>query len=154
MIAMANNLPEVLRMLWYWAWFRIRKVESRRFGFIGPLGPELKGEGHLRVHKYLVTLLVGTLFVLPATGQSTGPAGQSRGIGRIVRSTRAGYKFDHAGTAANNPASSPSSAPHSFHNGSVAGTPPSNLRRRTFRQSRSEWCFQRHGPVAERPHSR
>ena len=77
MIAMANNLPEVLRMLWYWAWFRIRKVESRRFGFIGPLGPELKGEGHLRVHKYLVPLLVGTLFVLPATGQSTGPAGQS-----------------------------------------------------------------------------
>ena len=27
MLVMANNLPDVLRMIWYWAWFRIRKAD-------------------------------------------------------------------------------------------------------------------------------
>src|ERR1039457_2311236 len=76
MFAMANNVPEVLRMLWYWAWFRIRKADSRHF--TGPFGPESKGEAHLRVYTCLCTFLVGSLLALPAAGQSAVPAAQSQ----------------------------------------------------------------------------
>ena len=75
MLAMANNLPEVLRMFWYWAWFRIRKANSRHF--TGPFGPESKGEAHLRVYTCLCTFLVGSLLALPAAGQSAVPAAHS-----------------------------------------------------------------------------
>jgi hypothetical protein len=75
MLAMANNLPAVLRMFWYWAWFRIRKADSRHF--TGPFGPESKGEAHLRVYTCLCTFLVGSLLALPAAGQSAVPAAQS-----------------------------------------------------------------------------
>ena len=75
MLAMANNLPEVLRMFWYWAWFRIRKADSRHF--TGPFGPESKGEAHLRVYTCLCTFLVGSLLALPAAGQSAVPAAHS-----------------------------------------------------------------------------
>src|ERR1019366_3598372 len=94
---------------------------------------------HMSVH------ISSRLVVSPAgCGTVSCTGGALRGIGRITRSTRAGYEFD--------PASSPGSAPHSFHNGSAAGTPPSHLRRRTFRQSRCERLSQRHGPVAEQSH--
>src|ERR1019366_4852134 len=76
MVAMANNGPEILRMLWYWAWFRIRKADSRHF--TGPFGPESKGEAHLRVYTCLCTFLVGSLLALPAAGQSAVPAAQSQ----------------------------------------------------------------------------
>src|ERR1039457_7071865 len=75
MLAMANNLPEVLRMFWYWASFRIRKADSRHF--TGPFGPESKGEAHLRVYTCLCTFLVGSLLALPAAGQSAVPAAHS-----------------------------------------------------------------------------
>src|ERR1017187_8932235 len=75
MFAMANNGPEVLRMFWYWAWFRIRKASSRYF--TGPLGPESEGAPHLRVYTCLCTFLVGSLLALSAAGQSAVPAGQS-----------------------------------------------------------------------------
>src|ERR1022692_4296593 len=75
MFAMANNGPEVLRMFWYWAWFRIRKASSRYF--TGPLGPESEGAPHLRVYTCLCTFLVGSLLALSAAGQSAVPAAQS-----------------------------------------------------------------------------
>ena len=138
---MANNLPEVLRMLWYWAWFRIRKVESRHFGFIGPLGPELKGEGHLRVYKYLVTLLVGTLFVLPATGQSTVPAGQSEASVALSGAQGQDTSSTTPAQQPTTPPPAPAALPTPSITGPLAGTPPSHLRRRTFRQNRRERLF-------------
>src|ERR1019366_3228171 len=75
MFAMANNVPEVLRMFWHWAWFRIRKASSRYF--TGRLGPESKGVPHLRVYTCLCTFLVGSLLALSAAGQSAVPAAQS-----------------------------------------------------------------------------
>src|ERR1035437_4215071 len=75
MLGMANNVPDILRMLWYWAWFRIRKAHSRHF--TGPFGLDSKGEAHLRVYTCLCTFLVGSLLALPAAGQSAVPAGQS-----------------------------------------------------------------------------
>src|ERR1039458_1737219 len=84
MFAMANNVPEVLRMLWYWAWFRIRKADS--IHFTGPFGPESKGEAHLRVYTCLCTFLVGSLLALPAAGQSAVPAAHSEASVALPRS--------------------------------------------------------------------
>ena len=74
MFAIVHNLPELLRMLWYWARVLIRNGDSR--SLIGPLGAELKGEAHLRTYTYLCTFLVGSLLALPAAGQSSVAAEQ------------------------------------------------------------------------------
>ena len=56
MLVTVNNLPDVLRMIWYWAWFRIRKTDLTHFN--GPLEPASKGETHLRVYTRRGTFLV------------------------------------------------------------------------------------------------
>src|ERR1039458_9159259 len=115
MFAMANNVPEVLRMLWYWAWFRIRKADS--IHFTGPFGPESKGEAHLRVYTCLCTFLVGSLLALPAAGQSAVPAAQSEAT---VTSPGA-QKQDTGSTPPAQQPTTPPPAPPAGHSAAPAG---------------------------------
>src|ERR1700674_1600984 len=76
MFSLANNLLEVLRMLWYraWlAWFRIRKADSSHLA--DPLvGAESKGASHLRLYTRLCTVIACFLWGLSAAGQTAVPA--------------------------------------------------------------------------------
>ena len=96
----ANNLPDVLRMIWYWAWFLTWKAAPNA---LLVRGAESKGEGHLRVYTSLYTFLM-QVQAQSRRARLCGTGGQHLRVNEDARKLASSPMYDTRSKSARRPA--------------------------------------------------